>query len=147
MNKFWKFIIKIRNFGQHMSIKHYGKQGAGSEYKFNLFAFVLGYVITIIFIVLQAVLYFYEGPILPLNKTDPWYVKLLAGGVLFVLPAHLVTRFLLKKTKHVPLPVVYNSEEYRGFIWVFWAFFLLGWVLWITMGIFLMSQVRGIDIK
>lgn len=130
-----------------MSIKHYGIKGAGSEYKFNLFAFILGYVVTIIFIVLQIVLYFYDEPILLLNKTDPWYVKLLAGGVLFVLPAHLVTRFLLKKTKHVPLPVVYNPEEYRGFIWVFWAFFLLGWVLWITMGIFLMSQVRGIEIK
>lgn len=147
MNRFWQFIIKTRNFCHQTSIKQYGIEGAGSEYKFNLFAFVLGYVITIIFIVLQAVLYFYVDPIVPLNNTDPWYVKLLAGGILFVFPAHLITRFLLKKIEHIPLPTAYNPEEYRRFIWVFWVVFLLGWVLWITIGIFLMSQVRGIEIQ
>src|SRR5690606_4220584 len=87
MNKFWQFIIRVRDFCQQMSIKQYGIDGAGSEYKFKLFAFILGYVITVIFIILQAILYFYDGPILPsLNRTNPWYIKLLAGVVLFVLP-------------------------------------------------------------
>lgn len=160
MNKFWQFIITIRNFSYHwqliiktrdlcqqIAIKHYGVEGAGSEYKLNFFAFILGHVITVVFIVFQVILFFYDGSVLPLNQTDPWYVKLLAGAILFVLLSHLITRFLLRKIEHIPLPTIYNPKEYRRFIGVFWALFLLGWVLWITIGIFLMSHLRGIDIQ
>lgn len=147
MNKFWQLVVKIRNFGHQMSIKHYGKQGAGSDYKFKFLAFTSGYVLALYFIVFQTILYFYDGPILPTDKTDPWPFKLLAAIVFIYLPMKLLNHLLLKKIEHIPLPMEFNKEKYGKYILVYWATFLLGHFLWLTIGIFLMSHLRGIEIR
>jgi hypothetical protein len=92
MNKFWHLILKVRNFSHHWSVKQYGEKGAGSEYKFKFMVFITGYGATLIFIVLQTMFYFLGPQILPLYKTDPLPVKLLAASILIFLPIYLLTQ-------------------------------------------------------
>ena len=146
MNKFWQLILKVRNFGHQWSIKQYGEQEAVSEYKFKFMVFISGYGMTLIFIVFQTMFYFFGPGILPLYKADPLSVKLLAAAVLIFLPIYLLSRFLLKKIEHIPIPTAYSQKEHRKYILPYWAGFLFGYFLWIFIGIFFMSYLRGQEI-
>lgn len=143
MNKFWQLIVESRNFSHQMSIKEYGEDKAGSDYKLRFLGFTSGYVLTLYFILYQVILYFYDGPILPTDGTDSWLVKLLAAIAIIYLPMKLINYFLLKKVEHVALPKKVNQVKYRKRLVLYWVTFLLGHILWVTVGIFLMSYLRG----
>ncbi len=147
MNKFWKLIITIRNFSYHLTLKQYDEEVAASEYKIKLMGFISGYVATLIFIVFQLIFYFFGNLVLPVGKEDPWWMKVLAGSVIFLLPVHLFGRILLKKIEHIPIPEKYCPKEYRKSTWVFRTGFLVGWFLSILIGMLLMSYLRGQEIN
>jgi hypothetical protein len=147
MNKFWQLVTRVRDFGHEMSLKQYGKDGAGSEYKFKLLAFISGYVLTLIFIFFQILFYFIGSNALPVNDSDSIPIKVLAAFLIIYLPIRISSRFLLKKVSHIPLPKEFKKEEYRQNLFIYFGLFLLGHVLWISIGIFFMSYLRGIQIN
>lgn len=148
MNKFWESIITLRNFSYHWTVKQYDEKWAASEYKIKVMGFISGYVTTLNFIVYQSLLYFFGTQKWPFfNETDPWWMRLLTGSVVFLLPVYLINGYLLKKVGHIPIPNTYGQREYRKNMWVFWAGFLLGWFLCIFVGMLLMSYLRGQEIN
>ena len=100
MNKFCQFIINVRNFSYHWTVKQYDEEMAASEYQVKVMGFISGYVTTLIFIAFQLIFYFFGNQVLPVGKADPWWMKLLAGSVIFLLPVYLLGRLLLKKIEH-----------------------------------------------
>ncbi len=139
--------LKVRDFGHQWSIKQYGEQEAISEYKFKFMVFTSGYGMTFIFIIFQTMFYFFGSDILPIHKTDPWFIKLLAGSILIFFPIYLLSQYLLRKIEHIPIPMAYSQKEYRKSLFLYWAGFLFGYFLWIFVGIILMSYLRGQEIN
>ncbi|QHT66800.1 hypothetical protein GXP67_09085 [Rhodocytophaga rosea] len=147
MKPFWQLIINIRDFGYHWSVKQYDEESAASEYKNKVIVFLSGYLATLLFTVVQALSYFGMGiRHMPVGKTDPWWMKVLAGGVIFLLPLFLVKRYVLKRVEHIPIPIEYSPQQYRKYSWIFWGGFLLGWLLAIGVGMYLIAYLRGREI-
>jgi hypothetical protein len=148
MNKFWQLIIAVRNLSYHWTVKQHNEKWAATEYKQKVYGFISGYLSMIILIVFQVMSYFFglESKDLPVGREDPWWMKLIAGGVMFGLPWFLVGRYLLRKLEHIPIPTEYDPRKFSKHRLLFWGGFIFGWFLTISIGMFLTVYLRGNEI-
>lgn len=142
MKKFWELVLKARDFSHQLSVRQYGEEGSGSEYKFKFMVFISGYGLTIIFLILQLLFYFFGTQILFLSSEDPWYLKLMYATCIIFLPIYIIARYLLGKIDNIPLSLKYSRQKYRHYSIIYWSGFLFGYLLWIGVGILAMSYLR-----
>jgi hypothetical protein len=145
-----KLLISIRNFSYHWTVKQKNEKWAATEYKHKVNGFISGYVGMLVLIVWQIIMYFSgieSSQELPVGRDDPWWMQLIAGGIIFGLPWLLIGRYLLKKIEHIPIPIEYDHLKFNNHRLLFLGGFLFGWFLAIGVGMFLLSYLRGGELR